>query len=281
MDYTKSATIMQTKFIIEWNNLLGVFNRVLFSIPNTDNLRVFILLINKINSNCQAAITLVSKGFINEGLMIFRSAIETVIFEKYLSLYPEEQEKFLYLSDLFLIKNQFIQYKEIKNNKLQKSPDIQILQQTIEENIRQLLKTNDILQKKFPSLVLKFDESDIKILDEFFKDRRHKFTPQKVHHLLEEIKKKESQFANTSFDLHDIYYAYYDENSAILHGNARYWNEEPQLNQYYLGIITSHLIRILVVATDIIKNEISETVYKKFELAVKKLSDLEITSFSK
>ena len=115
MDYTKSATPLQTKFITGWNNLLSFFDKVLFSIPEHENLRIFILLINKINSNCQAAINLIDQGFINEGLMIFRSAIETVIYARYLKLFPEEQKMFFDLSDLFLIKNQFIQYKEIKN----------------------------------------------------------------------------------------------------------------------------------------------------------------------
>jgi len=89
---------MQMKFMVEWNNLLGVFNRILFAIPNTDNLRVFILLINKINSNCRAAINLIDQGFINEGLMLFRSAIETTVYAKYLKLYPEKQSEFLQFS---------------------------------------------------------------------------------------------------------------------------------------------------------------------------------------
>lgn len=85
---------MQTEFITKWNNLLASFNEVLFSIPQKDQLRIFILLINKINSNCRAAVNLISRGFINEGLMIFRSAIETVIYARYLKLYPENKKNF-------------------------------------------------------------------------------------------------------------------------------------------------------------------------------------------
>ena len=153
MDYTKSATIMQTKFITEWNNLLETFNQVLFSIPNTDSTRVFILLTNKINSNCRAAINLIEQGFINEGLMIFRSAIETVIYAKYLKLYPEEQEKFLQLSDLFAVKNLFIQYKKIRNDQSVKPYELLILQKTLENQIRELLNISEFLKKDDAYLV--------------------------------------------------------------------------------------------------------------------------------
>ena len=61
MDYTKSATVTQTEFIIGWNNLLGILKQILSSIPNTDDTRVFILLFNKINSNCHAAINFMRK----------------------------------------------------------------------------------------------------------------------------------------------------------------------------------------------------------------------------
>ncbi len=278
MDYTKSATPLQTKFITGWNNLLSFFDKVLFSIPEHENLRIFILLINKINSNCQAAINLIDQGFINEGLMIFRSAIETVIYARYLKLFPEEQEKFFYLSDLSLLKNQFIQYKEIKKNKIHISSDIQLLLQTIEDNIRQLFKTNESLQKKFPTLKLKFDENDIKILDKFFQG--YKSPSQNVYDKLQKIKGREPQFANTPFDLHGIYYAYYDENSAILHGNGRYWNDQPELDRYYLGIITSHLLRILVVATDLVQHEIPANIYDNFSRAIQQLKELELTELS-
>ena len=278
MDYTKSATPLQTKFITEWNNLLVSFNKVLFSIPEHENLRIFILLINKINSNCRAAINLIDQGFINEGLMIFRSAIETVIYARYLKLFPEEQKTFFDLSDLFLIKNQFIQYKEIKNNKIRISSDIKVLLQIIEDNIRQLFKTNESLRKKFPTLTLNFDENDIKTLDKFFQG--YKFPTQNVYDKLRRIKEREPQFANTPFDFHGIYYAYYDENSAILHGNGRYWNDQPQLDRYYLGIITSHLLRILVVATDLVQHEIPVNIYNNFSRAIQQLKELELTELS-
>lgn len=275
MDYTKTATIMQTKFITEWNNLLAAFNEVLFSIPQKDQLRIFILLTNKINSNCRAAINLIGKGFINEGLMVFRSAIETVIYARYLKLYPEKQKEFLELSDYFLIKNQFIQYKDAKSNKIPQTPDIQLWLQTIENNIREYFN-NDLLKIKFPSGTIKFDEKDIDILDKFFKRQGIKFTSQRVHYMLDQIKEKELQFSNTPFDLHSIYYTYYDENSAILHGNGNYWKEQPILNQYYLEIITSHLLRILIVATDLVKDEIPKDIFDNFERAIKKLKDLEL-----
>lgn len=275
MDYTKTATIMQTEFITKWNNLLAAFNEVLFSIPQKDQLRIFILLINKINSNCRAAVNLISRGFINEGLMIFRSAIETVIYARYLKLYPEKQKEFLELSDFFLIKNQFIQYKDAKSNKIPQIPDIQLWLQTIENNIREYFN-NDLLKIKFPSGTIKFDEKGIDILDKFFKRQGIKFTPQRVHYLLDQIKEKESQFSNTPFDLRSIYYTYYDENSAILHGNGNYWKEQPILNQYYLEIITSHLLRILIVATDLVKDEIPKDIFDNLERAIKKLKDLEL-----
>lgn len=275
MNYTESATIMQTKFITEWNNLLGFLDQILLSIPNTDSSRVFILLLNKINSNCHAAIDLINRSFINEGLMIFRSAIETVIYAKYLKLYPEKQQEFLFLSDLSLIKNHFIQYKQMKKHKNRLSPDIQYLLQTIEDSIRQLLNTNERLRQLFPSLIINFDEKDIKTLDNFFQDPKLKFTPQRVSYLLNEIAKREPEFANTSLNLHDIYYAYYDENSAILHGNYFYWNEQPSLDQYNLLRISSHLIRISANIDDFLKEHISENLSKNLELKVKKLIDLE------
>lgn len=275
MDYTKSATIMQAEFITEWNNLLGIWDRILFSIPNTDNVRVFILLFNKINSNCHAAISLVERGFVNEGLMIFRSAIETVIYAKYLELYPEKQKEFLNLSDLFLIKNHFIQYKQMKSHKIGTSREIQSLLQTIENNIRQLLHTNERLRRLFPSLTIAFDEKDIKLLDKFFQDRKLKFTPQQVFHLLDKIKERSPKFANTSLSLNDIYCAYYDENSAILHGNSFYWNERPILDQYNLLRISSHLIRISANIDDLLKDYISQSLRKNLESETKKLINLE------
>lgn len=275
MDYTKSATIIQTEFIAEWNNLLGVLDKILLSISNTNRTRVFILLFNKINSNCHAAINLIDQGFINEGLMIFRSAIETVIYAKYLKLYPEKQKEFLDLSDLFLIKNHFIQYKQMKKHKSRLSPDIQYLLQTIEDNIRQLLNTNEHLRQLFPSLIINFDEKDIRTLDKFFQDPKLKFTSQRVSHLLKKIEEREPAFANTSLNLHDIYYAYYDENSAILHGNYLYWNKQPTLDQYNLLRISSHLIRISANIDDLLKEYISKNLNKNLELKVKKLIDLE------
>ena len=114
MDYTQSATLQQTQFIQAWNNLLEHSKTVLFAILEEDRSRVFILLLNKINSNCRAAINLILQDFITEGFIILRSAIETTIYAKYLKLYPEEQKNFLYISDLFLIKNQFIKYKQLR-----------------------------------------------------------------------------------------------------------------------------------------------------------------------
>ncbi len=265
---------MQTEFILEWNNLLTAFNEVLFSIPKKQQLDIFILLINKINSNCRAAVNLISQGFINEGLMIFRSAIETVIYAKYLKLFPEEQKQFLHASDIFLIKNQFIQYKEIKNNNIPISTDIQILLQTIENNIKQLIATNELLRKKFSSPNINFDKKDIKLLEDFFQNQ--KFPSQNIHKLLKRIKEREPQFANTPFDFHSIYYIYYDENSTILHGNGRYWINQPYLNQYHLATVTSHLLRILIVATDLVKDEIPKDIFDNFERAIKKLKNLEL-----
>lgn len=281
-DYTQSATIMQLKFRNEWNHLLGTFNQVLFAIPENENLHIFILLINKINSNCRAAINLIEQGFINEGLMIFRSAIETVIYAKYLKLYPEEKEAFLYLSDFFLIKNQFIYYKKQKNNTAHISSAIQISLQNIENNIRQLFKTNKLLRDEFPVSAPRFDENGIKKLDKFFHkfSQKHKFPSQKVHDLLGKIKKKEAKFANTHFDLHDIYYEYYDKNSAILHGNEKYWNDQPHLDEYHLFIVTSQLLRILVIATDLIQDHIPEDVYNHFNQAIQRLTKLEQTTLS-
>lgn len=278
MNYTQSASILQTKFITAWANLLWAFNRVLFSIPETEHLRIFILLINKINSNCQAALHLIDKGIINEALMIFRSAIETVIYAKYLKLFPEEQEKFINLSDLFLIKNQFIQYKSIKNNKIHQSFNTKILLQTIEDNICQLINANESLKHKFSSLTLTFDGNDIKVLNKFFQDQ--KFPSQNVYNLLKKINEREPSFADTPFDLHSIYYAYYDENSAILHGNGKYWNKQPHLDKYYLGIVTSHLLRILVVAADLIQPDIPKDAYNRFSQAIQKLKELELTTLS-
>ena len=65
MDYTKSATITQMEFMTDWNNLLGILNQILSSIPNTDDTRVFILLFNKINSNCHAAINFMRKYIVH------------------------------------------------------------------------------------------------------------------------------------------------------------------------------------------------------------------------
>lgn len=280
MDYTKTANIMKKEFIIEWNNLLKAFNDVLFSIPPKEELQVFILLINKINSNCLAAIDLINKNFINEGFMIFRSAIESIIYATYLKLYPEEQKEFIELSDFFLIKNQFIQYKDVKSNKILQTPDIQLWLQTIENTIRELLNNNELLRLKFPSGTINFTEKDVEILDKFFNDRNFKFTPQRVSYLLKKIIEKEPHFANISFNLHSIYYTYYAENSAILHGNVNYWREQPKLDEYYLEIVTSHLLRILIIATDLVKNEIPKDIYDNFGHAIKKLKDLEVKYFS-
>lgn len=282
MNQIKSTTQIQTKFITVWNNLLEAFNQVLFEIPGTEQLSLFILLINKINSNCRAAINLIEQGFINEGRIILRSAIETVIYAKYLKLYPEEQDKFLYLSDFFLIKNQFIQYKEIKNNRISTSPNIQILLQSIEDNIRQIFTTNQLLKQQLSSVTLEFDENSMRLLDKFFQtfSKKNKFPSQNIYDLLQKIKEKEPQFANTPFNLSSIYYTYYDENSAILHGNRRYWNEQPHLDEYHLGIISSHLLRILVVAADLIQEDIPQDVYNYFDQIAQDLKELELTEQS-
>ncbi len=150
MNYTRSATIQQTQFIVAWNNVLSYSSRVLFAIPEEDRLRVFILLLNKINSNCRAAINLILQDFITEGFIILRSAIETTIYAKYLKLYPTEQEKFLYMSDLFLIKNQFIQYKQLRKRPNDINITNSLLKNIIENNINELLKISLDLQKKFP-----------------------------------------------------------------------------------------------------------------------------------
>ena len=277
MDYTKSATLMQMKFMAEWNNLLGVFNRILFAIPNTDNLRVFILLINKINSNCRAAINLIDQGFINEGLILFRSAIETTIYAKYLKLYPEKQSEFLQFSDIFLVKNQFVQYKKIRNDKFSKPYELPILQQSIENNIRELFKVSTFLQKELSAFTFTFNDQDIQLLDKFL--RKQKFPSQKVSDLLKQIEVKEPNFAKTHLRFHDIFYPYYDENSAILHGNSRYWNEQPILDDFTLHRISSHLIRVLVITTDLVQQEIPRNACEALNQAVHKLTDLEFKSF--
>ncbi|WP_428059820.1 DUF5677 domain-containing protein [Candidatus Avelusimicrobium stercoris] len=273
MDYTKSATIMQTKFITEWNNLLEIFNQILFSIPDTDTTRVFILLTNKINSNCRAAINLIEQGFINEGFMIFRSAIETVIYAKYLKLYPKEQEKFLHLSDLFAIKNLFIKYKKIRNDQSAKTYELLILQKSLENQIRELLNVSEFLKKDFPISTLDFSEASFQKLDNYFK--KQKFPSQRVSFLLARIQEREPLFARTTFDLHDIFYPYYDENSSIIHGNSRFWNVRPELDAFFLHRISSHLIRILVTTTDLIQYEIPQNLYDTFNQAVHKLTKLE------
>lgn len=275
MDYTQSATIQQTQFIVAWNNLLSYSSRVLFAIPEEDRLRVFILLLNKINSNCRAAINLILQDFITEGFIIFRSAIETTIYAKYLKLYPAEQENFLYISDLFLIKNQFIQYKQLRKRHNDINTTNFLLKNIIENNINEMLKISSDLRKEFPLKVINFTEEDIQTLDRFFK--KQKFPAQRANDLLEKIQKIEPNVANTPYNLHDILYEYYDENSAILHGNSRYWNEQPHLNKFYLQRISSHLIRILAIAVDLVKDEIPTNIYKGFELSIKKLANLQLT----
>lgn len=275
MNYTRSATIQQTQFIVAWNNVLSYSSRVLFAIPEEDRLRVFILLLNKINSNCRAAINLILQDFITEGFIILRSAIETTIYAKYLKLYPTEQEKFLYMSDLFLIKNQFIQYKQLRKRPNDINITNSLLKNIIENNINELLKISLDLQKKFPLKVINFTEEDIQTLDRFFKEQ--KFPAQRTHDLLQKIQKIEPNFADTPYNLYDIFYEYYDENSAILHGNSRYWNKQPHLDKFYLQRISSHLIRILAIAVDLVENEISINTYKGFELSLKKLANLQCT----
>lgn len=139
MDYTQSATLQQTQFIQAWNNLLEHSKTVLFAILEEDRSRVFILLLNKINSNCRAAINLILQDFITEGFIILRSAIETTIYAKYLKLYPEEQKNFLYISDLFLIKNQFIQYKQLRKRHNDINTTNFPLKNIIENNIKSTL----------------------------------------------------------------------------------------------------------------------------------------------
>lgn len=275
MNYTQSATIQQTQFIVAWNNLLSYSSRVLFAISEKDQSRVFILLFNKINSNCRAAINLILQDFITEGFIILRSAIETTIYAKYLKLYPEEQKKFLYMSDLFFIKNQFIQYKQLPKKPSYINTTNSLLKNIIENNINELLKNSPDLQKEFPSKVINFTEKDIQTLDRFFK--KQKFPAQRTYGLLEKIHKIEPKFANTPYNLHDILYGYYDEDSAILHGNSRHWNKQPHLDKFYLQSISSHLIRILAIAVDLVKDEIPKDIYTGFELSIKKLANLQCT----
>lgn len=271
MDYTKSATVIQMEFMTEWNNLLGILNKILLSIPNIDNTRVFLLLLNKINSNCHAAINLIYKGFINEGLMIFRSAIETVIYAKYLQLYPEEQKRLFEQSEIITIKYQFIQYKELKT--FPHLSSTQELLKTIEHNIKNLIKTNTFLRQQFPQSDILFDDKNMQILDKFF--ARQKLCSQNAYSLLKEIQKKEPTSFNTPYNLHDIFYPYYDEDSTILHGNYLYWNEQPGLDQYHLLKISSHLLRISVNIDDLLQDYIPKDFREYLKLEVKKLIDLE------
>ena len=275
MDYTKSATLIQTKFIVAWNNLLAVFNRILFAISDKEQLRLFILLINKINSNCRAAINLIDQGFINEGFIVFRSAIETVIYAKYLKLYPEEQIKFLYSSDLFSFKNLFIQYKKISNPHPPKSHELLILKKTIENQIKELLQVSEFLQNDPIISDLDFSKIGLEKLDKYLK--KQNFPSQKVSYLLKEIQKIEPQFANTAFNLHDIFYPYYDEDSSIIHGNSRFWNIPPKFDRFLMHRVSSHLIRIFIIATDLVQQEISPHSYNSFNQAIHKLIELQFT----
>ena len=267
--------MQQSQFIQAWDNLLDHSKTVLFAIPKEDRLRVFILLLNKINSNCRAATNLILQDFITEGFIILRSAIETTIYAKYLKLYPEEQENFLYMSYLFLIKNQFIQYKQLRKSPNDINAINSLLKNIIENNINELLKISSDLRKEFPLKVINFTEEDIQTLDRFFKEQ--KFPAQRIYGLLQKIQKIEPNVANTPYNLYDIFYEYYDENSAILHGNSRYWNEQPHLDKFYLQKISSHLIRILTIAVDLVKDDIPQDIYKGFELSIKKLANLQRT----
>lgn len=271
MDYTKSATVIQTQFFIRWQNLLKILNNIAPSIPNTADSRVFILLINKINSNCIAAISLILKNFINEGFMIFRSAIETTIYAKYLKLYPNEQKHFLEKSLAIKIKYQLGLYKDLRTfPRLRKIIE---LQQNIENNIKEFIRNNEILNKKFPQSIINFTDKEIQTLDNFFQKQR--LGSQNVYILLKEIQKIEPKFANTKYNLHDVFYHFYDENSTILHGNLYYWNDQPTLDKYNLLIISSHLIRILTSIEDIIKDKLSPTIREDLKQEIKKLIELE------
>lgn len=271
MDYTKSATVIQTKFFIRWQNLLKILNNIAPSIPNTEDSRVFILLINKINSNCIAAISLISKNFINEGFMIFRSAIETTIYAKYLKLYPNKQKDLFEKSRAIKTKYQLSVYKDLM--RLPRSNETIELQKNIENSIKEFIKNNEILRKKIPQPIINLTDKEIKVLDKFF--QKQKLDSQNVYFLLQEIQKIEPQFANTQYNSHDIFYHFYDENSTILHGNLYYWNEQPTLDKYNLLIISSHLIRIITYIEDIIKDKLSPTIRENLKQEIKKLIELE------
>ncbi len=272
MDYTKSATIIQTEFIIRWQNLLKILNNIAPSIPNTPDSRIFIFLVNKINSNCIAAISLILKNFINEGFMIFRSAIETTIYAKYLKLYPSKQRDFFENSLAIKTKYQLSLYKDLM--KFPRSQEIIELQKNIENNIKEFIKNNEILHKNFPQPIINLTDKEIKVLDKFF--QKQKLHSQSVYFLLKEIQKIEPKFANTRYNSHDIFYHFYDENSTILHGNLYYWNEQPTLDKYNLLIISSHLIRILTYIEDIIKDKLSPDIQRDLEKEIKKLIELEL-----
>ena len=273
MDYTKSATVIQTKFIIRWQNLLKILNNIAPSIPNTADSCIFILLINKINSNCIAAISLILKNFINEGFMIFRSAIETTIYTKYLKLYPNKQRDFFEKSLSIKTKYKLSLYKDLM--RLPRSNETIVLQKNIENSIKEFVKNNEILCKEIPQSIINLTDKEIKVLDKFF--QKQKLDSQNVYFLLQEIQKIEPKFANTQYNSHDIFYHFYDENSTILHGNLYYWNEQPTLDKYNLLIISSHLIRIVTYIEDIIKDKLSPDIHQNLEQEIKKLTELQST----
>ena len=143
----------------------------------------------------------------------------------------------------------------------------------IENNIKEFIKNNEILHKKFPQPIINLTDKEIKVLDKFFQTQ--KLHSQSVYCLLKEIQKIEPKFANTQYNLYDIFYHYYDENSTILHGNLYYWNEQPTLDKYNLLKINSHLIRILVNVEDIIKDKLSPDIHQDLEQEIKKLTELQ------
>ena len=136
-------------------------------------------------------------------------------------------------------------------------------------------KSIDDLQNLREFNFVKMDLNDFDGVKKLFKEQ--KFPAQRTHDLLQKIQKIEPNFADTPYNLYDIFYEYYDENSAILHGNSRYWNKQPHLDKFYLQRISSHLIRILAIAVDLVENEISINTYKGFELSLKKLANLQCT----
>lgn len=136
------------------------------------------LLLNKLNSNIQGATLLASYGMFNESKIILRSGFETLVLFEYLSIFPEEMEKYKEDNDILEFQNLFGFFKRgyAKYENLIKAYD----------ELSNILGRKIPFEEKTESGVVTYN---LEALEKYFRGGRKGFKPlsQQIRHMIEKL----------------------------------------------------------------------------------------------